>query len=312
MAGYVLRRLAGMVPVVLGTTLLIFAAVYALPGDPIKALAGPGRVLSPSVEEALRARFHLDQPLWSQYGHYLGGLVRGDLGIDLQGHEVSDLVVRAWPYTLQLGLTAWAIMAVAGIALGTFAGMRQGGTVDWIVLTATTVVVGVPYFVVAYVAQILLGVNLGWFPTSGVREGWPASYLLPAAVLALFGIPELVRLTRASIIENRYADYVDTAIAKGLPQRTIVVRHILRNSLVPVVSVLGLSLGYMVSGTVLIEGIFNIPGLGYVVFNGISQQNGPVVVGVCSLLVLVYLIINLLVDIVYGLLDPRISLAGRK
>ncbi|WP_427892208.1 ABC transporter permease [Kribbella sp. GL6] len=312
MAGYVLRRLAGMVPVVLGTTLLIFAAVYALPGDPIKALAGPGRVLSPSVEEALRARFHLDQPLWSQYGHYLGGLVRGDLGIDLQGHEVSDLVVRAWPYTLQLGLTAWAIMAVVGIALGTFAGMRQGGTVDWIVLTATTIVVGVPYFVIAYVAQILLGVNLGWFPTSGVREGWPASYVLPAAVLALFGIPELVRLTRASIIENRYADYVDTAIAKGLPQRMIVVRHILRNSLVPVVSVLGLSLGYMVSGTVLIEGIFNIPGLGYVVFNGISQQNGPVVVGVCSLLVLVYLIINLLVDIVYGLLDPRISLAGRK
>jgi ABC-type dipeptide/oligopeptide/nickel transport system permease component len=311
MAGYVIRRLVGMVPVVLGTTLLIFAAVYALPGDPVKALAGPGRVLSPSVEDALRERFHLDQPLWAQYGHYLGGLVRGDLGIDLQGHEVSALVARAWPYTLQLGLTAWAIMAVTGIALGTFAGMRQGGAVDWIVLTGTTVVVGLPYFVIAYVAQILLGVNLGWFPTSGVREGWPASYLLPA-VLALFGIPELVRLTRASIIENRYADYVDTAIAKGLPQRTIVIRHILRNSLVPVVSVLGLSLGYMVSGTVLIEGIFNIPGLGYVVFNGISQQNGPVVVGVCSLLVLVYLFINLLVDIVYGLLDPRISLAGRR
>lgn len=311
MTGYVIRRLAGMIPVVLGTTLLIFAAVYALPGDPIKALAGPGRVLSPSAEEALRERFHLDQPLWVQYGRYLGGLVRGDLGIDLQGHEVSALVARAWPYTLQLGLTAWAIMAVAGIALGTFAGMRQGGGVDWAVLTGTTVMVGVPYFVIAYVAQILLGVNLGWFPTSGVREGWPASYLLPAAVLALFGIPELVRLTRASIVENRYADYVDTAIAKGLPQRMIVIRHILRNSLVPVVSVLGLSLGYMVSGTVLIEGIFNIPGLGYVVFNGISQQNGPVVVGVCSLLVLVYLVINLLVDIVYGLLDPRISLAGR-
>jgi ABC-type dipeptide/oligopeptide/nickel transport system permease component len=312
MTGYVIRRLVGMVPVVLGTTLLIFAAVYALPGDPIKALAGPGRVLSPSVEDALRERFHLDQPLWSQYGHYLGGLVRGDLGIDLQGQEVSALVARAWPYTVQLGLTAWAIMAVVGITLGTFAGMRQGGTVDWVVLTGTTVVVGVPYFVIAYVAQILLGVNLGWFPTSGVREGWPSSYLLPATVLALFGIPELVRLTRASIIENRYADYVDTAIAKGLPHRMIVIRHILRNSLVPVVSVLGLSLGYMVSGTVLIEGIFNIPGLGYVVFNGISQQNGPVVVGVCSLLVLVYLMINLLVDIGYGLLDPRISLAGRR
>lgn len=308
MIGYLVRRVGSMVPVLLGTTMLIFAAVYALPGDPIRALAGPTQVVSPAVEAALRERYHLDDPLWVQYLHYLTGLLRGDLGIDLHGQEVSDLVVRSWPYTVQLGLTAWAITAVVGVTLGTLAGMRRGGVVDWAVLTTTTIVIGIPYFVLAYVGQIVFGVELGWLPASGVREGWPLSYVLPASMLALFGIPELARLTRASIIENRYADHVDTAIARGLPHRMVVVRHILRNSLVPVVSVLGLSLGYMLSGTVLIEGIFNIPGLGFVVFNGISQQNGPVVVGISTLLVLVYLVVNLFVDLVYGVLDPRISL----
>jgi oligopeptide transport system permease protein len=312
MGTYVLRRVAGMVPILLGTTFLIFVAVYALPGDPIRSLAGPDRVISPSLEQQLRADYHLDDPLLQQYWHYLSGIFRGDLGIDLQGREVSDVVAAAWPVTLQLGLTAWALTAVIGVALGTVAGMRAGGVIDWFVLAGTIVLVGIPFFVLAYVAQIGLGLKLGWFPVSGIRDGWPISYVLPALMLAMYGIPELVRLTRASIIENRRADYVDTAIAKGLPQRTITIRHILRNSLIPVVSVLGLSLGYMVGGTVLIEGIFNIPGMGFVVFNGIRQQNGPVVVGVSTVLVLVFLLTNLLVDLVYGLLDPRISLVRDK
>lgn len=312
MLGYVLRRVASMVPILLGTTFLIFVAVYALPGDPIRTLAGPTRVISPSVQAALRERYHLDEPLWLQYWLYLSGALRGDLGIDLRGAEVSELVSRAWPYTLALGLTAWALTAIIGVTLGTLAGMRSGGPTDWFVLGTTTLIVGVPYFVIAYVAQIVVGVKLGWLPASGVRHGWPASYILPALCLAMFGVPELARLTRASILANRSADFVDTAIAKGLRPRVITIRHILRNSLIPTVSMLGLSLGYMLSGTVLIEGIFNIPGLGFVVFNGISQQNGPVVVGVSTLLVLVFLVINLLVDLVYGLLDPRISLARQR
>lgn len=309
MAVYIMGRIAGMIPVLIGTTLVIFLAVYALPGDPLQALAGPSRVLSPSVEAVLRERYHLDEPLVSQYWLYLTGLLRGDLGVDFNGREVADQVARAWPVTLRLGLTAWSMTTVVGLAMGTVAGVRPGGTVDWLVLSTTTLVVGVPYFVLAYVAQFVFGVELGWLPTSGIREGWPISYLLPASVLATFGIPELARLTRASILDNRTADYVDTARSRGLPRRRIIVRHILRNSLIPVVSLLGLSLGYMVSGTVLIEGIYNTPGLGFVIFNGIAQQNGPVVVGVSTLLVGVYLLVNLLVDITYGLLDPRISLA---
>lgn len=305
---FVLRRVVGMVPLLLGATFVIFAAVYALPGDPIRAIAGPTTEISPATRSALTAEYHLDEPLLVQYWYYVTGVFRGDLGVDLRGRPVFDQVEAAWPVTLQLGITAWALMALVGVGLGTLAAMKRGGTFDWLVLGVTTVVVGVPYFVVAYVLQIVVGVQLGWLPTSGVREGWPWAYLLPAVCLALFGIPELARLTRASIIENMHADYVDTATAKGLRRRIVLVRHILRNSLVPVVSVLGLALGFLMSGAILVEGIFNVPGLGFTLFNGIRQHNGPVVVGISTLMVFIFLALNLLVDIVCGLLDPRISL----
>lgn len=308
MAAFVLRRVLGMVPLLLGATFVIFAAVYALPGDPIRAIAGPTAEISPATRAALTEEYHLDDPLLVQYGYYLSGVVRGDLGVDLRGREVYDLVESAWPITLQLGLTAWALLAILGVGLGALAAMRQGGVLDWGVLALTTLIVGVPYFVLAYVLQIVVGVQLGWLPSSGVRDGWPASYVLPAICLAIFGVPELARLTRASIIENRRADYVDTAIAKGLAPRLVFVRHILRNSLVPVVSVLGLALGFMMSGAILVEGIFNVPGLGFTLFTGVRQQNGPVVVGISTLMVFIFLALNLLVDLVCGLLDPRISL----
>jgi ABC-type dipeptide/oligopeptide/nickel transport system permease component len=297
-----------MVPLLLGATFVIFAAVYALPGDPIRAIAGPTAEISPATRAALTEEYHLDESLPVQYGYYLTGVLRGDLGVDLRGRPVFELVEAAWPISLQLGVTAWALMAVVGVGLGAMAAMRRGGPVDWTVLGLTTVIVGVPYFVVAYVLQIVVGVQLGWLPSSGVRDGWPVGYLLPAVCLALFGVPELARLTRASIIENRYADFVDTAVAKGLAPRVVMVRHILRNSLVPVVSVLGLALGFLMSGAILIEGIFNVPGLGFTLFTGIRQQNGPVVVGISTLMVFIFLAVNLVVDIVCGLLDPRISL----
>ena len=308
MTAYVVRRVIGMVPILIATTLIIFVSVWALPGDPIQSLAGPTQVISPSVEEVLRERYNLDEPLLTQYWLYLTGLMSGDLGVDLQGREVSAAVARAWPVTLRLGLSAWVLMNLMGITLGAVAGMNPGGKIDTIVLWFTTLVVGVPYFVFAFIIQYAIGVELGWLPTSGIRQGWPISYLMPAFVLALNGVPDVARLTRASVLENRTAKYVDSARSRGLPRRRIVRRHVLRNSLVPVTSLAGLSLGSLLGGTVLIEGIFNVPGLGFVIFNAILLQNGPVVVGVSTLLVLVYLVVNLAVDLVYGLLDPRISL----
>ncbi|MBB2912815.1 ABC-type dipeptide/oligopeptide/nickel transport system permease component [Streptosporangium becharense] len=308
MGGYIVRRLLMAVPVLFGTTFIIYVAVYALPGDPVQALAGPNQVVSPSLAQAMRERYHLDEPLLIRYGLYLRGLLGGDLGVSFSGRPVSEIIAASWPVTLQLGLTAWLFTAVIGVPLGTLAGVRRGRAADMLVLAGTTFLMGVPFFVVAYVAQIVLGVNLGWLPVSGTEAGWPLAYVLPGLVLALYGLPQVARLTRTSVLDNLGADHVDTAIAKGLPRRTVVLWHVVRNSLVPVVSLLGVSLGYLLSGTVLIEGIFNLPGLGYQIFVAVPQHDGPVVVGVGTLLVIVFLLVNLMVDLLYGILDPRIRL----
>ncbi|MFD0664862.1 ABC transporter permease [Thermocatellispora tengchongensis] len=177
------------IPVLLGTTFVIYLAVYALPGDPIRALFGPNQVISPSVERALRERFHLDDPLIVQYGHYLAGLARGDLGTSFSGRPVSEIIRAGWPVTFQLGITAWLMEAVLAILLGTLAGVRRGKAADYTVLAGTTLAMGIPFFVVAYVAQFVFGVQLGWFPVSGADAGWPVAYLLPGLVLALGVLP---------------------------------------------------------------------------------------------------------------------------
>lgn len=306
MTRYIARRVGLMLPVLLGTTFLLFAAVFALPGDPIQALVGPNQAVSPSFERALTERYRLDAPLPVQYWAYMSNLFQGDLGVDPNGTPVTEIIAASWPVSLKLGLTAWTIEGVVGILLGTIAAIRRGKATDLSVLGTTTLVLGVPYFVIAYVAQIVFGVKLGWFPVAGIESGWPGSYILPAVMLSLLGIPAMVRLTRASVLENLQADYVDTAVAKGMAPWMVVIRHVLRNSLIPVVSLLGLSLGYLLGGAVLIEGIFNLPGLGFQIFEGIRLHNGPVVVGISTLLVLVFLWLNLAVDLLYGVLDPRI------
>ncbi|HWD03685.1 MAG TPA: ABC transporter permease [Amycolatopsis sp.] len=309
MGRYLLRRLVMMVPVLLGTTFIIYAAVFALPGDPVQALAGPNTVVTEAFRNAVDQKYHLNDPFLLQYWHYLVGLTHGDFGIDLNNVEVSSIISASLPVTATLALTTWVLEALAGVGLGIVAAMRAGKTTDYAILGGSIVVLGVPYFIIAYVAQIAVGVWLGWLPASGTADGWPASYLLPAACLALFGLPEISRLTRASVLENLHAGYVDTAATKGLgPSRTLF-RHVVRNSLIPVTSMLGVNLGLLLSGTILIEGIFNLPGLGYQIFQGVQQHNGPVVVGISTLLVLIFLLVNLAVDVVYGALDPRIRLA---
>ncbi|MCL2781428.1 MAG: ABC transporter permease [Actinomycetia bacterium] len=297
-----------MIPVLIGTTLVLYAAVYALPGDPVQALAGPNQLVPDAVRHAIEAKFHLDQPFLSQYWNYLVGLAHGDFGIDLHSTPVWEIIKASWPVTLKLAVTTWVIEAVLGVALGVLAALRAGKVTDFVVLAGTTASMGVPYFIVAFVVKLIFGIHLRWLPASGIENGWPASYLMPAFCLALMGLPSISRLTRVSILENLRADYVDTAVAKGLSRARIVLRHVLRNSLIPVVSMLGLTFGGLMGGTVLIEGIFNLPGLGDQVYQGIRQHNGPVVVGISTLLVLVFLLVNLLVDLLYGVLDPRIRL----
>jgi ABC-type dipeptide/oligopeptide/nickel transport system permease component len=230
----------------------------------------------------------------------------GDLGQDFRGRAVSDILSASWPISVKLGLTAFAIELVVGLIAGVMAGLRRGGFFDNFVLLSTTLVISIPVFVLAFVAQLTLGLKLGIFPIASVEAGWPNAYLLPAIVLASLQLATLTRLTRTSLVENLRADYVRTAIAKGLPRRTVVGKHTLRNSLIPVVTLLGIDVGSLISGAIVTEGIFNLPGIGRTIFTAIQRQENTVVVGISTALVLVFIFANLAVDLLYGLLDPRI------
>src|SRR5919112_1425891 len=219
MGRYVARRLLLTIPVMLGASILIFAMVYALPGDPIRALAGD-RPVSPAVVQVLTDRFHLDDPLWVQYWEYLKGLFQGNLGTDFRGRPVLDTIERTLPVTIRLTIAAVLFEVVIGIIAGVLAGIRRNSFFDNLVLVSTTIIVSIPILVLAFVAQLLFGLKLGWFPIAGTREGL-YSYLLPGLVLAAGSLAYVARLTRTSVAENLRADYVRTARAKGLPNRTV-------------------------------------------------------------------------------------------
>jgi oligopeptide transport system permease protein len=304
MGRYIARRLLQAIPVFLGTTFLIFALVFAIPGDPIRALSGD-KPISPSVYAELQERYNLNDPFLVQYGKYMGNLVKGDFGQSFRGREVTEILKERFPVTVKLGLTAFGFEVLIGIFAGVLAGLRRGSFMDNLVLISTTIVVSIPVFVLGFTAQIMLGVKLGWFPIAGLNEGWK-SYLLPAMVLAALSLAYVARLTRTSLVENLRSDYIRTAVAKGLPRKRVVGRHALRNSLIPVVTYLGIDLGALMGGAIVTEGIFNIPGIGQQVFQSIRSQEGPVVIGITTALVLVYISANLLVDVLYGVLDPRI------
>jgi len=304
MTTYIVKRLLQVVPVFFGATFLIFALVYAVPGDPIDALVGD-RPLEPAVRAELRKRYHLDDPLLVRYGKYVSGLAQGDFGTNFRGRPVSEIMKQRFPVTVRLALLAFVFEAVLGLAAGVVAALRRRSFIDSLVLVSTTVIVAVPVFVLGYGAQKLLAVELGWFPVVGIREGW-RSYFLPAIVLGSLSLCYVARLARASLIEAMRADYVRTARAKGMPERRVVGVHALRNSLIPVVTFLGVDLGSLLSGAIVTEGIFNLPGIGQATFSAIQTQEYATVVGIVTALVLIFILANLLVDVLYAVLDPRI------
>jgi ABC-type dipeptide/oligopeptide/nickel transport system permease component len=209
------------------------------------------------------------------------------------------------PVTIRLALLAFAFEVVIGIPAGIIAGVRKGRFFDNLVLISTLVVIAIPIFVLGFMAQIVFGVRLGWFPISGIRNGFQ-SYLLPAMVLGSVSLAYIARLMRTSLIENLRADYVRTATSKGLSRQRVIGVHALRNSMIPVVTFLAVDLGALMGGAIITETIFNLPGLGRAVFEAVQQQEGTVVVGIATFLVIVYMIASLLVDVLYGVLDPRI------
>ena len=301
----ILRRLGGLVIVFLGVTLLIYFLVFALPGDPIRALGGD-HPLPDAVVRALRAKYHLDEPFFEQYVRYLGGLLHGDFGVDFEGNSVAGQMAARWPVTITLALTAWLFEIVLGIGLGMLSALTKGTMLDRGILGGTIVVSAIPVFVLGVTAQLLFSVKWKVFPVAGTVQGWPLSYILPALVIACFGLAAVSHLTRTSMLDNLSADYVRTARAKGLTSSRVIGVHVMRNSLIPTVTYLATDLGYLLGGTVVIEGIFNLPGVGNLLFAAIRAHEGATVVGISTALIIVFLLTSLAVDALHAVLDPRV------
>jgi oligopeptide transport system permease protein len=305
MGKYIVRRLLQMIPVILGTTFLIYTMVFAIPGNPVEGRCGE-RPCPPNYVAAFNAEYNLDKPLLVQYALYLGKLLQGDLGMNFYGNSVAHELAIRWPTTIKLAVMAIIIEIIIGISAGVLAGIRRGKFSDTLVTVSTLVLISIPVFVIGNLAQLIFGVRLGWFPVTATH-GTFYELILPAFVLASLSVAYVARLMRANLVENLRADYVRTARAKGLSNARTVGVHTLRNSLIPVITYIGIDLGALMGGAIVTERIFNINGVGNFLYRSINQKDGVAVVGTITMLVLVFLFANLIVDILYGVLDPRIS-----
>ncbi|MGE3449049.1 MAG: ABC transporter permease [Microbacteriaceae bacterium] len=302
---YIVRRLLQGIPVFFGSTLLIFAMVFAQPGNPILRMFGD-RTPSDAQIAALEAEYHLDQPFFVRYFLYLADVFQGNLGTTFAGQSVNEILVRTFPTTLRLALLAVLIQLVIGVTLGLISALRKGGIVDNVSLFISLILISLPVFVFAFVAQFFFGIQLGWFrPTVGAGAPWQ-DLILPAIVLAGLNMAYVIRLTRASVLETKQQDFVRMAYGKGLLQQRVIPVHILRNSLIPVTTNLAADFGILIVGATVTEGIFNVPGVGAELFKAINRHDTPEIVSIVTVLVIVYVLVNLAIDLLYGVLDPRI------
>ncbi|MFI7322860.1 ABC transporter permease [Streptomyces venezuelae] len=305
MGRYIARRLGQMVLVLIGTTVVLFLCLFVLPGDPASSLAGGENAHDPVVVAELKERFGLGEPLYQQYFHYLVNLLSGDLGEDyVQRREVSEILAPKLLNTAQLALAAIVVNVVVGGAVGMVAALRRNSVWDVSATFVSTLAIGCPTFVIGFLLQKFFVVELGWFPL--LSTGDFQSLVLPAVSLAIVDAALVARLMRGTMVEVMRADYIKTAVAKGLPPRVVLVRHVLRNSVIPVVTYLGISLGLLMGGALITEAIFNWDGVGLALVNAVRQQNNPIILGVVTYGVAVFVVLSMLVDLLCAALDPRI------
>jgi peptide/nickel transport system permease protein len=300
---YLAARLLAAVPVLLGITLVVFVAMRLIPGDPAVIFAGE-RATGEDVER-LRGQLGLDRPLPVQYGVFLARLAQGDLGRSIRSGRPVALEIRSRAgYTLALAAAAITVTVAAGVPLGIVAAVRRRTWVDRAGLVASLLGIVAPAFVVGVLLQLLFAVQLGLLPTAGADSAW--HLVLPAVALGAFPVANVARLTRAGMLEVLEQDYVRTARAKGLAESAVVWVHALRNAIIPTVTIVGLQLGYMLGGAVLVEVVFAWPGLGRFLVQSIASRDYPAVQGAVLAVTAAYVVINLAVDLLYGVLDPRI------
>jgi ABC-type dipeptide/oligopeptide/nickel transport system permease component len=300
---FLVRRLALAIPTLLGVLAVVFLLLYVAPGDPVQEMVGE-RADAATIAR-LRRELRLDDPLHVQFAHYAGGVLRGDLGRSyITNRPIAQDVAERFPRTLLLAGAAMALASVTGIALGVLSARRPGGLVDRAALGLAYVGISFPVYWVGLLLILLFAVTLRWLPPSGY--GGVEYLVLPALALGSRSIAFLARVTRSAMLEVLGGDFVRTARAKGLSERAVVVRHGLRNALIPVITVLGLDFGYYLTGSILTETIFSWPGLGRYVVNAISRRDLPAIQGSVLFLSAVFVLVNLLTDIAYAKADPRV------
>lgn len=321
MNAYVARKLVAFIPTLLGVSILVFFAMRLIPGNQITATLGTeAGMLSEAQREALERYYGLDKPVPQQYVDWLVQAVQGNLGFSVRfGQPVTDLIISHFPLTFQLTMMSLAIALVVGVPLGLLAAIRHNSAVDFVVQVVAIIGLSMPNFLIGTLIIYALSVYFGVLPTSGNYVSLAvdplqnlSQLIFPALTLGFSFAASLMRTTRSIMLEALSEDYIRTARGKGLRERVVVRRHALRNGLIPIITLIGVQMGYLFGGTFIVEQIFALPGIGRLLVNAISQREYALVQGVVLFIALSFLAINLVVDLIYAMVDPRISYASKK
>jgi peptide/nickel transport system permease protein len=304
MITYILRRCVQAIPVLFGITIFTFLIAHLVPGDPVQAFAGD-KQLSPELAAQIRHQYGLDKPLWQQYLTYMDDLVHGDMGAGLHNKRpVTDTIREAIGPTLQLTLAGLVVALSIGITFGVLAAIYHNTWIDSVAMVVALLGVSLPVFYLGLIMLFIFSFRLSWFPSSG-SDGW-RSLVLPAVTIGIASSAYIARLVRSSMLEVLHQDYTQTARAKGLTERSVIIRHALKNALIPTVTYFGIQLAGVLTGAVVIETVFSRPGLGRVAITAIGNRDYPLIQGTVLVTAVIYLAVSLLVDLSYGFLDPRI------
>jgi len=313
MARYVARRLLQSIALIFVVASIVAVFIHLLPGDPAYNIVPEGQATAERVA-LVRQQLGLDQPLWVQYGRWFGHALRGDLGTSLfTSRSVAGDIASRLPRTVELTVIAVALGTLVGIPLGMLAALRRNGVGDWLISLAGIIGIAAPVFVIGTLLTLLFSITLKWLPASGYVAFTEAPVahiqrlILPSVTLAALIVATTLRMTRSALLEVLGAEYVRTARAKGLSEPTVVREHALRNALLPVISATGLQLGSLLGGSVIVEFVFNWPGMGAYLIEAISRRDYPVVQGVVLVIAALFILLNLLTDLTYALVDPRVS-----
>jgi peptide/nickel transport system permease protein len=302
---FILRRILQIIPVIIGVTLILFTLMYIIPEDPAKLILQKGA--TPEALQNLREKMGIDKPVYVQYWRYIKQLAKGDLGTSYRyRRSVNSILADHYPNSIKLAFAAIVIEIIIGIFAGIISAVKKYSFWDVLVTVSTTIAVCVPVYWLGMMLQISFGLKLGWLPMSGMGDGSIRYYILPAITLASVSTAFVARMTRSTMLEVLSNDYIITAYAKGLSPNIVIGKHALKNALIPVVTLIGMDLGALMGGAILTETVFSWPGVGRTIYLAILQRDAPVVIGGTIILVMIFVVMNLIVDIIYAFLDPRI------